>query len=306
MSKIVICIATFKRDEALSDLLESITKLHVEEDCSLRVIVVDNFGEGETDQVCSRWRCKGSLHIDYYVESRKGVAHVRNKALDELPEDVQFVAFLDDDETVSEGWLNEMFNGMEKYDADICNGPVIPLFPGHTPDWIRRGGFLARKVSLKSGDVRDEANTGNVFFKREILNDGSVRFDPDFGFSGGEDTDFFHQFYLKGKRIVWVEEAKVYEPVDDCRLSARWILRRVFQGVNVNNRLRLKNDSSLKLKILLIVKAILRFTQFLMGSLFLPMALFRKEWGVFIFSYLMRAGAGFYAVYGKEIKQYGA
>ena len=51
-----------------------------------------------------------------------------------------------------------------------------------------------------------------------------LRFDEDFRFSGGEDTDFFFQVADRGGRIVWVDDAIVTEQISSRRASLTYQL----------------------------------------------------------------------------------
>jgi succinoglycan biosynthesis protein ExoM len=55
-------------------------------------------------------------------------------------------------------------------------------------------------------------------------------FDVGYGLMTGEDADLLIRLAAKGARIVWSESAPVYEPVEDARLSLRWLLQRALSG----------------------------------------------------------------------------
>lgn len=304
MIKVVIGIATFKRDERLEILLESISTLVVPDNHRVQVLVIDNFGQGKAQEICSQWSRSGLITIDYHVELNPGVAHARNRAFREIPDDAEFVAFLDDDEIVDQNWLTAMLEGIEKFNADICNGPVDPVFPEHAPKWIVRGGFLHRK-HRPSGEVRVTSNCGNVFFKRSIIEKVTPWFDIDFGRSGGEDSEFFQRAHQAGARIVWIDEASVSEPVENQRLNLKWILKRNFQNMNNCYRSRLKNDGSFNSHCLVGVKSMIRIAQTIVLLPLLPFGLIRREWAVRILLYATWGFAGVYALFGKKTANYG-
>jgi succinoglycan biosynthesis protein ExoM len=62
-----------------------------------------------------------------------------------------------------------------------------------------------------------------------VLRSG-VEFDPAYGNSGGEDTDFFNRLASRGLQAVWCDEAEVYERIGSERMTAAWLLRRAFAG----------------------------------------------------------------------------
>jgi hypothetical protein len=53
----------------------------------------------------------------------------------------------------------------------------------------------------------------------------ALRFDPELGQSGGEDSDYFARVVLMGGRIDYAPEARVTEPVALDRLSFGWLAR---------------------------------------------------------------------------------
>ena len=59
---------------------------------------------------------------------------------------------------------------------------------------------------------------------------GKVAFDPRYGLSGSEDTDFFHRLCRSGAVMVWCQEALLTEHVPEERLTMRWLLSRGFRG----------------------------------------------------------------------------
>jgi succinoglycan biosynthesis protein ExoM len=46
---------------------------------------------------------------------------------------------------------------------------------------------------------------------------------------GSSDSFFFHQAYLKGGKIVWVDEARVKEILPQNRVDVGWIIQRSFR-----------------------------------------------------------------------------
>jgi succinoglycan biosynthesis protein ExoM len=63
-------------------------------------------------------------------------------------------------------------------------------------------------------------------------------FDPVFGLSTGEDGDLLLRLVAKGAKLVWCDEAIVWEPVENKRLSLRWLLLRALSGGQHFARLR--------------------------------------------------------------------
>ena len=54
-------------------------------------------------------------------------------------------------------------------------------------------------------------------------------FDPEFGVTGGEDTELFYSLHRNGATMVWCREARVRETVLPERANVAWVLRRSFR-----------------------------------------------------------------------------
>src|SRR5207245_2759845 len=81
------------------------------------------------------------------------------------------------------------------------------------PEWLIKGGFYQRPTH-PTGFLMPwhECRTGNVLFRRAILNSSETPFRREFG-TGGEDQDFFRRMIERGHRFVWCNEAVTFELV---------------------------------------------------------------------------------------------
>jgi len=233
-----ICILTYKRDEGLSVLLNSLALLTCLNCVDMRIIIVDNYGQSDARNVCKIY-AKQNVFIGgicYVIEERRGISHARNRALKETREVAEYVGFFDDDEIVHSRWLIEMKHAIERYGGDVWNGPVYSRYADDVPIWIIRGRFMDRKM-LMDGSIRNTANTGNVLFRRNLLDEMPEWFDPARALSGGEDTEFFERAAAAGYKIVWASKAQVYETVTSSRANSSWLLMR---------RARIANQAALR------------------------------------------------------------
>lgn len=90
-------------------------------------------------------------------------------------------------------------------------------------------GPLTSWSSNSSGTRVEFGGTGNALVKASAVR-GKLAFDPRYGLSGGEDTDFFYRMWRSGALMVWCQEALLTECVSEERLTIRWLLRRAFGG----------------------------------------------------------------------------
>jgi glycosyltransferase involved in cell wall biosynthesis len=228
--KVSVCVTTYRRPEGLDRLLESLAAL----DCSslspeLEVIVVDNDVEGSARPVYDAWRDRFTLHYD--IEPTRGIPFGRNRCVSQVAGDSSFVAFVDDDETVTPKWLCSLLEAQRQYAADIVTGPVEPRYAVNPPAWIVRGGFFERS-HRPDGTPLDVAFTSNVLVRTEILCNLPQPFDVRFGLNGGDDAHLFRRLARAGCRIVWAEDAVVYETIPPSRMTASWLVQRAFRTAN--------------------------------------------------------------------------
>jgi GT2 family glycosyltransferase len=143
---------------------------------------------------------------------------------------VNYVAFIDDDEVPSAGWLDELLSTQVKFKADLVSGPVLPRYDSDVADWVKRGGFFEGEVSA-TGTSRRACAANNVLVGTHVFT-RVPRFDDAFALSGAEDTNFFLRVVQAGHKIVWSQEAVVFEAVSGERGTVSWLLRREYQTGN--------------------------------------------------------------------------
>jgi glycosyltransferase involved in cell wall biosynthesis len=227
--RVAICIGTFHRPELLHELLSSISRLtfHRTRRPTFEVIVVDNDPAGSASEVCREARA--AIPVRYVIESKRGIANVRNRAVQEAIT-ADFIAFIDDDEIASPQWLDELLWVQARYGFDVVTGPVRPKFVGHIPEWVKKSKCFERP-EFTTGTLLNKSLTGNVLIS-SIVFKTIPKFDERFQLTGGEDTHFFSQVHRAGFRIGWSQQALLQEVISPRRANLRWILHRGFQSGN--------------------------------------------------------------------------
>jgi glycosyltransferase involved in cell wall biosynthesis len=227
-----VCICTFRRPSYLKRLLEKLQQQSTRGAFSFSVVVCDNDARQSAASIVSAVRESGTMDISYCWEPRQNIALARNKALEQARGD--FVAFIDDDEFPAAGWLEALVSACETYAADGVLGPVRPHFASPPPDWIVKG-RLCQRPEHKTGRTMawNECRTGNLLFRRRILERTTQPFRAEFG-TGGEDTDFFMRLTQQGCAFIWSNEAIAYETVPPCRYTRRYMIKRaLLRGRNI-------------------------------------------------------------------------
>src|SRR5256885_668732 len=119
---ISVCICTYKRPMLLQRLLEELGRQRTEQRFTYGVVVADNDRQQSAEPVVRAFATHSAVLVEYCVEPRQNIALTRNKAL-ELAHG-EFVAFIDDDEFPTEGWLLTLFKTCNQYGVDGVLGPV--------------------------------------------------------------------------------------------------------------------------------------------------------------------------------------
>lgn len=217
---VVVAVPTYLRPESLVGLLSALIPQAAAS--ASEVLVVDNDPRGSARQIAD------SAGVRYVVEPTRGLAAVRNRALDEASS-ARALVFIDDDEIPAEGWLDALIHRWRITGASAVSGRVDTVFPtGWRDPWIEEGGFF-RRVRFADGARQRSAATNNLLIDLGFVRRLGLRFDPAFGLSGGEDIMFTSRMVAAGGVIVSCPAAVVLDAVSPERLSRRWVLLRAYR-----------------------------------------------------------------------------
>jgi glycosyltransferase involved in cell wall biosynthesis len=254
-TQIAICIPTYKRPEGLRRLLAALARQELLPRCQITILVVDNEGSPRSKAICDEFVPKLKCPLSYCCELRRGLSHVRNKAVEFATGIADALAFVDDDEVPSQEWLKHLAACQQAYGADVVAGPVIPRFMSEVPQWISAGRFFERPRHA-TGTVLPEAHTGNVLIRMEVFERIGL-FDNRFALTGGEDVDFFVRLYESGGIISWADEAIVEEWVPASRTTLKYVLQRAYRIASVNAFRTCQSQSPVQ-TLIYVVRGVLR------------------------------------------------
>lgn len=220
MARIDICVCTFRRP-FLAETLRSLAALErgVHE---VRVIIADNDTTPSARALVDAMVPDVPMPIVYVHAPAANICIARNACLDHA--DADFVAFVDDDEVVSQNWLLSLLAKAQASGAAAVLGPVRAVYADDAPAWMVRGDFHSTLPVYVGGTIRT-GYTCNVLI-RWIEPFKGLRFNPALGKSGGEDTDFFYALTAHGGVIDYAPEAVVEEPVPAERATMAWLIKR--------------------------------------------------------------------------------
>lgn len=219
-----VCICTYKRLRFLKRLLEAIDNQETGGLFDFSIVIVDNDSQGTAKDVVAAFVSTSATRATYLLEPAQNIAMARNKAVQAA--DGNYLAFIDDDEFPEKDWLRLMLQTCKTYNVAGVLGPVKPHFETTPPKWLTRAGFYNRPLH-ETGFVLgwQEARTGNVLLRAEVLEGMTDIFNPQFG-QGGEDQDFFRRAMKRNNIFVWCNEAPVYETVSPHRWERGFLIKR--------------------------------------------------------------------------------
>jgi len=224
---VTIGIITGGRTDGLERLLESLAASSFPEGRpAIEVLVVDNHPAEPARAVCARAR--EGLEVRHEVERRRGIPFARNAVIAHARADTDFIAFVDDDQTVDPGWLAELLAVQARTGADVVTGPAVPVLPDDAPRWIAGSGAFDL-LRYATGTRRPFAFTHNVLTRREVFEAVRPHFDERLVDTGGSDTHFYRRVHEAGFSIVWADEAIAREWVPSERVRVRWLVRRALR-----------------------------------------------------------------------------
>jgi len=302
MIRIAICIATFQRPQGLSRLLESLSNLCFEkqDEPSIKIIIVDNDTTGTAKPVVEHWRNKLRWTLVYEIEPRRGISYARNRLV-ALAKDIDFVAFIDDDEVAVDCWIDELIYTQKKYQADIVTGPVLPLFEVSPPRWIIKGKFFERRY-YDNGEHINQAITGNVLIANDLFSWVEGPFDLRVNLSGGEDSLLFYRLLQYGAVIVFSSQAVVEEIVPQSRMTIQWLCQRAFRGGNSYALILSYMQPSVKNAIIRSIKGLGRIAQGI--GLLLPSIFIGRLVAVKALQKICLGAGSFVGVFGYKYMEY--
>ncbi|NWG29378.1 MAG: glycosyltransferase [Ignavibacteriaceae bacterium] len=296
-----VCVATFKRPKLLRKLIQSLFEQEKIDDIILEIIIVDNDINKSAEEIVAEFSNSSSVTISYYEQPIRNISLTRNMALDMASG--KYIAIIDDDETADKYWIRNLIDTIEKFNADAVFGYVKPVFDSHIAEWKKQREIYFLPVS-KTGEPPLFRYTTNCLIRSEKIKKFSLRFDPDYGLSGGEDGVFFDLLSKEFKfKFIACREAITYEAVPEYRTSLKYIFNRNFQKGNntVWHALESGDNKFQKIKILYFIKSLLAIGYFgLQFLIFLP---FREKW-IFSFVGLSLNFGKLFAVLNLKLRKY--
>ena len=244
MLSVIIC--TYNRDKFLYDAMCHVAKndFPVSE---YEIVLVNNNSTDNTESECQRFASDfPAVQFRYFVETKQGLSHARNRGIDESHGDI--LIFLDDDSFVKPDYLFHLKKQMEAHpEAMAFGGKITPLFEsGETPKWLCKWTYSWVSAIDKGNEVvLFEGNSypigANMGFRRNCI-EQCGNFNTELGRSkknlmGGEEKDFFNRLKEKNLPIYYFPDIHVEHVIPPQRTTKDYIVR-MGQGIGMSERMR--------------------------------------------------------------------
>lgn len=236
MARVAVCICTCERPTLLARALAAVRRVDLTDlnRDGIILIVVDNKPDGQARALCASLRSSLPMPLLFVEEPRRGISFARNRAIAVArAEDVDFVAFIDDDDLPHPDWLGNLMRRQRDTGADLVFGfwhlpSDLPL-----PRWLRNSRYFQppRRHDCNRFGLPAWAGTYNVLLSRraiELDGDGLGPFRSEFAHCGGEDSDLFIRAKHAGFTHACAYDSIVVRAWESHRLTLREVLRRGF------------------------------------------------------------------------------
>jgi succinoglycan biosynthesis protein ExoM len=234
LPKIAVCVCTYKRNEPLKTLLESVkvSALALAGKAEVGIVIADDNPDGAAKPIADQFQQDFDLGVRYVKVGKGNISLVRNAALDEALGFADFYASTDDDCIVPPQWLSAHFDVLEDGHVHAATSRLINKYPPGSPQWLADEPFdRIAAFTAQDGDRVELAATNNSMINAAWLRaNPNIRFREELGVLGGEDMVFFTEAHRAGLTIQFVDGATIdgMEPASRANLkyqlrSALWL-----------------------------------------------------------------------------------
>ena len=193
----------------------------------IELVIVDNDGARSAEPAAGALAAEAPFPVRYLCEPTPGVASARNAGV--AAARAPLIAFLDDDEEASPGWLTALLQAQKAFDADVVFGPVRGFAPDAPPAYrayLER--FFSREGPQRAQLLDGHYGCGSSLVRTAALPDPAAPFSLAQNQIGGEDDMLFQQMRSRGARFAWTPDAWVLEHPEPSRIRLGYALRRAF------------------------------------------------------------------------------
>ncbi len=229
--RVTVAICTYRRP-SVSATLASVAAQLLPTGVVVDVVVADNDTEPSAKPTVEAAAAELALTCRYVHAPARNISVARNACMDHAAGDL--LAFIDDDEVASPGWLAALLARMEVTGADAVLGPAEASYPSGAPPWVATADLHSTRPPITDTGAIRTGYTCNVLLRSDAF--AGRRFDVALGRSGGEDDVFFADAVRGGAVIAYAPDAIVADPVPMERARLGWLCRRAFRNGQTHAR----------------------------------------------------------------------
>ncbi len=228
--RVAIGICTFRRP-TLTETLHSLAAQTLPQDTSCCVIVADNDETPTARPLVQQAQASNPYPLHYVHAPARNISLARNALLGKAAAlDVDYLAFIDDDETAAPEWTQHLLERITASGDDVVLGRVKAVYRPDAARWLQRvRPHDAAPVIQRDGRILN-GYAGSVMLRLGSPALQGRRFNPALGITGGEDDDFFRSMVRDGGTISYAPDAVVLEKVPQSRESLRYLMLRRFRS----------------------------------------------------------------------------
>ena len=248
-----IVISTYNNAASLERALKSVAMQDADKSIWECVVVNNNSTDYTAERVAAFAKAHSDINIKLVDEPQQGLSYARNRGIAESKG--QFIAFIDDDETINEGFVSAYIDLFRNHGAFVGSGALKVCYETARPKWMS---YYTEKMIANPLDLGSEIITitrtitptgGNMAFNREVFNLYG-NFDTNLGrkggeLFGGEENDLFDRIRYLGERIFYTPHAIAYHHISDKKLTPEYF-DKLSYGVGVSKRMRAEKRDSLE------------------------------------------------------------
>jgi succinoglycan biosynthesis protein ExoM len=236
-ASLTIMIASAGR-ASLTRTLQSLAAMDKPDGLTIDVVIADDSADGRVPGIVASLVTTPVLDalpfpVRVVPVAARNVSLARNAALDAATGEL--LAMVDDDEWVAAGWLLRMLAALREFNADCVFGPVHPVYPAGTVDWIVKANPLHVDWGPRGRRVQ-VGRSGNTLVRRAMITKAAARFDASLGRTGGEDTLFFHTLAQAGAVMIVTDDAMIHEEAPPARVNVAYFRHRAVRTGQIYGR----------------------------------------------------------------------
>lgn len=227
--RVTVAIPTMRRPDGLMSALRSVFAQDVPATLSVawEIVVADNCPDHSAREAIASLRSEAPVPLTVVHAPTPGVANARNAIWRAARGDM--LAFLDDDQVATPGWLAGLIEARATLDTPVVFGAIRSRLPRsqdrlnpYYADRFARHGVPGHAV------LAHYYGCGNCLIDRRALSLEAPPFCASANDIGGEDDLLFHRLQQDGTRFGWSGDALAEEVVPAHRATLSYTMKRAF------------------------------------------------------------------------------